>query len=90
MVNDKAIVRQTEMAEILSNAAQFQGFIKFVVPEVINRTIAHIKLGIFNDKGICIEHNTMELELFLSAKSIITNYLFWVAHQVNQDKLQLI
>jgi hypothetical protein len=75
MVNGKAVVRQTENAEILSNSAQFQGFIKFVVPEVINRTVAHIKLGVFNDKGICVEHNTMDLELFPSAKKY-NNQLF--------------
>jgi hypothetical protein len=75
MVNGKAVVRQIEKAEILSNSAQFQGFIKFVVPEVINRTVAHIKLGVFNDKGICVEHNTMDLELFPSAKKY-NNQLF--------------
>lgn len=68
MINGKAIVRQTEMADILSNGAQFQGFIRFVVPEVMNRTIAQIKLGVFNEYGICIEHNTMELQIFPSTK----------------------
>ncbi|MGI9138126.1 MAG: sugar-binding domain-containing protein, partial [Sediminibacterium sp.] len=63
-INGKTIVRQMVKADILSNASQFQGFIKFVVPEVASRTIAKVKLGVFDEKGICIEHNSLDLEVF--------------------------
>ena len=75
-VNGKVIVRQTEMADIVSNAAQFQGFIKFLVPDVLNRTVAQVKLGVFNEKDICIQHNTMELQIFPSTKKL--NKQFYV------------
>jgi hypothetical protein len=67
-INGKAVVRQSAKADILSNAPQFQGFIKFIVPNVLTRTTANIKLGVFNDKGICIEHNTLELQIFPAIK----------------------
>lgn len=69
-VNGTAIVRQIDNATMLSNEPSFQGFIQFVMPEVATRTIATVKFGVFNEKGICIDHNELALQLFPIAKKM--------------------
>ena len=77
IISGKTIVRQVEKANILANQATFQGYIPFEIPEISARTTAFIKLGVFNEQGICVEHNEMEIQVFpKNKKASISCFVF--------------
>ena len=63
-INGKTILRQQTNAKIKENSAAFQGYISFVVPQVNQRTKAVVQLGIFDDKGNCLNSSTLELAVY--------------------------
>jgi len=62
---DGEIVFKNEIdANIPVNSSQFQGFIKYKIPDVTKRTLYLFKAALMDKIGICTYQNTFEIEVF--------------------------
>ncbi len=70
-INGKSLVNQHSEAAIPENSAAFQGYLSFDVPKINQRTKAIVRLGIFNNQGICINSSNLELDLFPKSENML-------------------
>lgn len=57
-------------ASVPVNSSRFQGFIKYILPKVKERTTYLFRVGLFDANGNSISQNQMEIEVFPKIKTI--------------------
>jgi hypothetical protein len=67
IVDGKVILKQEADASISINSANYQGQLQFKVPVLKKRSIAYVRVGLFDAAGQCIHYATQQLEIFPAA-----------------------
>jgi hypothetical protein len=70
IVDGKVILKQEADASISINSANYQGQLQFKVPVLKKRSIAFVKVGLFDAAGKCIHYATQQLEIFPAAEQV--------------------
>lgn len=70
MVDGKVILKQEAEASISMNSANYQGQLQFKVPVLKKRSIAYVRVGLFDATGKCIHYASQQLELFPAAVQV--------------------